>query len=788
MPYGKCVSYRIKGTHDAKGINDAIKSMQRLKKAGDAINTAFKTLVVGTVMKGIKAATNGATEAFMKQNEAVIKFNTSIQKANLSIKQMTDLRSKMSRNNFFDDDSLNNAMSMAAQMGLNEKQIENVMTAATDMAASGVMPLDQAVKTLSATYSGNSGQLKKLYPEVANLTKEQLEQGKAVDILKSKYAGFADTMADTFSGRDTQFKNTFSDLQASVGSVMQSVKFVSQGAIMEPMKKITEFINEHRDQIVKFFINLPEIAKVTVLNIWEIVKRTFSGDGIKNLLIFLGSSILAQAKFSIQTIFGLVKSLGTDILAIFDFLFGNLWRNTQDLLANIGNKLIDVLNSAFQKVLSAPGIKQLYEWLSGNKVSDAQIITFQFKNDHASENKSWADVTSTISNSTTQLVEDFKRNTTAYINAEKSNLDSFVGNYADLNEKTVADIKGILGKDLPADLKKAIAAGMQSGQSSDAGGGTGAPGTPGTSKGMEFLKSLLGTLGQLGQVIQAVMSSNWIGLLIQFLGSLSQSLANQSESWNKLLNCMSTVTDIIAEIIGPLWEEIFKPFADGLNSIGKIVGNLLLPILQLVSSIITPLNTVLTEFLNFVSDLLECISPLLQFVSTLLALFNPLMPILEAICAVLRILMKVITWLYNKILVPVINGIITIFTYVGNAFIWIYKQIYKVLDWIKLPTSISISWSGIHVGWDSIADLIGMKDKSYLNADDYKVKELSTSGTDDSSTSGGSAATTGAAASYTAARDIYVTINYNNSYVNGDAREIALNLRDEIRSAERLGL
>lgn len=148
--------------------------------------------------------------------------------------------------------------------------------------------------------------------------------------------------------------------------------------------------------------------------------------------------------------------------------------------------------------------------------------------------------------------------------------------------------------------------------------------------------------------------------------------------------------------------------------------------------------------------------------------------------------MNVITWLYNKVLVPIINGLITIFTFVANAFIGIYKKIYSVLDWIKLPTSISIKLTGIHIGWTSLAGLIGMKDASYLNADDYKVSELSSESGSDSSS--GSSATTGAAASYTAARDIYVTINYNNSYVNGDAREIALNLRDEIRSAERLGL
>lgn len=779
------VNYKIKGTHDAKGINDAIKSMKRLKKAGDAINTAFKALVVQNVMKGIKTVTDGATTAFLNQNKALTQFNAVMRQSNLSMKQMVDIRSKMSHGNFFDDDSLNNAMSMAAQMGLNEKQIEKVMTAATDMAAAGVMPLDQAVKALSQSYSGNVASLKKMYPEMANLTKYQLENGKAVDILMSKYAGLADEMTNTFSGRDTQFKNAFSDMQASVGGIIQGVKFVSQGALLEPLNKVTGFLNEHRNEIVNFFINLPKIAKVTIANIWEIIKRTFTGDGVKNLLLFIGKAVIAQMKFSLQATFELVKSLGKDILSIFDFLFGNLWRNTQDLLANIGNKLIDVLNTAFQKVLSAPGVKQLYEWLSGNKVADTQVISFKFKNDNAANNKAWSEVKSDIANSTNELVTNFKKSTTEYLKSEKENLNSFVDDYSDLNEKTVSDIKKILASDLPADLKKAITAGMTS--SSTDTSSSSSTSTGGSLKGTtSAVQSLLGALGQLGTVIQAIMSSNWIGLIIQFIASLSQSLSNQSESWNKLLNCMSAITDVIAEIIGPIWEEIFKPFADGLKSIGQIIGKLLLPILKLVSSIITPLNTVLTEFLTFLADLITAIEPFLEFIGTLLQLFNPLMPILDAICAVLKVIMKVITWLYNKVLVPIVNGIITIFTYIANAFIWIYKKIYSVLDWIKLPTSISISWSGISVGWTSLAGLIGMKDKSYLNADDYKVSELSSESGSDSSS--GSSATTGAAASYTAARDIYVTINYNNSYVNGDAREIALNLRDEIRSAERLGL
>ena len=416
------VNYKIKGTHDAKGINDAIKSMKRLKKVGDAVNAAFKVLVVQTVMKGIKTATDGATTSFLNQNKALTQFNAVMRQSNLNMKQMVDIRSKMSRGNFFDDDSLNNAMSMAAQMGLTEEQIEKVMTAATNMAAAGIMPLDQAVKSLSQSYSGNVTILKKMYPEMANLTKYQLENGKAVDILMSKYAGLADEMSNTFSGRNTQFKNAFSDMQASIGGIVQSLKFVSQGALLEPLNKVTESLIEHRNEIINFFINLPKIANVTIQNIWEIIKRTFTGDGIKNLLLFWGEQILAEMKGYLQIIFEWVKYLGKDILSIFDFLFGNLWRKTQDLLANIGNKLIDVLNTAFQKVLSAPGVKQLYEWLSGNKVAGTQVITFRFKNNNADNNKSWSEVKSDFANNTKELVTNWKKSTTEFFKSAKENL------------------------------------------------------------------------------------------------------------------------------------------------------------------------------------------------------------------------------------------------------------------------------------------------------------------------------------------------------------------------------
>jgi hypothetical protein len=41
--------------------------------------------------------------------------------------------------------------------------------------------------------------------------------------------------------------------------------------------------------------------------------------------------------------------------------------------------------------------------------------------------------------------------------------------------------------------------------------------------------------------------------------------------------------------------------------------------------------------------------------------------------------------------------------------------------------------------------------------------------------------------SYSVSGDMYININFSHSYVNGDTREIAIMLRDEIRLAERAG-
>ena len=272
------IKYKISGKSDTTAIAKTQLAMKKLGSEVVNLNKIVGGFAIAKVMQVVSKVTNGATENFLAQNKALLQYNATVAKFGKSLSNLNKIQNEVSRNNFFDGDSINNVTKMAVTMGLTEKQIEDVLKASTDLAASGVMPLDQAVKALSLSYSGNIEELKKMNPELANLTKEQLEQGEAVRIIGQKYKGMADAMANTFEGRDTQWKNSFSDLQAEVGEIIQKVKYFGQGKWLDPINRLSNWLNDNSSKIASFIVTLPENFKIATVAIKDIVKELFSID------------------------------------------------------------------------------------------------------------------------------------------------------------------------------------------------------------------------------------------------------------------------------------------------------------------------------------------------------------------------------------------------------------------------------------------------------------------------------------------------------------------------------
>lgn len=204
---------------------------------------------VDTKLKGVEKSTKGTTESFVKLGlgmaGAVAVANTAVKVINdltasykTQIKAETQLESAAKNNPYLDsssvdvlkdyaselqnlgtvgDEELLPMMAKLAAAGRTQEEIMSVMSAATDMAASGAFSMDSAVQSLSKSFGGLAGELGESIPEIKALTAEELKNGGAVKLLAGRYKGIAAEVAAA-TGTAEQLGNAFGDLKEELGA------------------------------------------------------------------------------------------------------------------------------------------------------------------------------------------------------------------------------------------------------------------------------------------------------------------------------------------------------------------------------------------------------------------------------------------------------------------------------------------------------------------------------------------------------------------------------------------
>ena len=578
-------------------------------------------------------------------------------------------------------------------------------------------------------------------------------------------------MSNTFEGRDTQWKNSFSDLQAAVGGIMQATKFGFQGKMIDSLNRVTEWIIENKESIIKFLYDLPDIISTIGKAASEVIKRTFSVEGIINLFTLIGTTFLVSFKVSITAVLNLFIILCEDIGVLLDRALGNLWRKLQDFLGKLGNLIIATMNISFQKVLSTPGVKQLFEWLSGKKVEDVQIIDFRFDTNHAEKNLSKQDVASKWKENWNLLTNFLKREIAEGVSKESKVLNDFVANYSDVTNEATEQIREILGRDLPDDLKKAMVAGMiATGKSNDDSDN----GSDNYKKYLEKISEFFSTVGNAlikgsGEIgnyvtaaIQGASSGGAYGAILavisQLLSDIMKIVSENSEKFQVFQNFITLVLEsLISEII-PIFDELVTPFLESFSSVKEILSS----VVYLLGSIIGIFTEIFKESTRNLNITASTVSGIFKFIGGLFQIIRGFIQFLQPVMNALSYVTKVIATAIYTVEWVIVNGINMIIKAL-NQIPWV--NISEISGFDDYDKAISDIWSD---GGNTD------EDNAYLNA----AIAQSASGITG----------TGSSASYTAARDIYVTISYDHSYVNGDAREIALSLYNELKDCKKMNL
>lgn len=230
----------------AKDINIKIKSDSKeaesgIKKVTSQLNSLSKDIKKSDVTKfaksftAVTAATAGAVAGIKKVN-ATIKETTELYRKQAtaekqlevaaknnpylnsqSVQSLKDYAGYLQSISTHGDEELLPFMAQLASAGRTQAEIQQIMSAALDVSASGMMSLDSAVSSLNKTYSGSVGLLGNQISELKTLTAEQLKNGDAVKLVADKFKGMSEEVAKA-TGSSEQLKNAIGDMKEEIGA------------------------------------------------------------------------------------------------------------------------------------------------------------------------------------------------------------------------------------------------------------------------------------------------------------------------------------------------------------------------------------------------------------------------------------------------------------------------------------------------------------------------------------------------------------------------------------------
>lgn len=234
-----------KADEAAKAID---KTAKKQKNLGDYINAA-KTKITGTTIAGVAAtvavkktidALNDCEAAYKTQIKAEQALQTAAQNNpylnNESVYALRNFASELQSVSEIGDEVSLQVMSQLAATGRTESEIMQIMTAAADMAAVTGQDIGTVAQQLNATFNGNAGTLGRQISAINNLTKEELENGKAIELVAKQYKGAAKDTADV----NVQLSNAWGDFKENIGRGWSNVTKPVKTFFLDVLNDINE--------------------------------------------------------------------------------------------------------------------------------------------------------------------------------------------------------------------------------------------------------------------------------------------------------------------------------------------------------------------------------------------------------------------------------------------------------------------------------------------------------------------------------------------------------------------
>jgi hypothetical protein len=168
-----------------KGLNSNMFGMSKqMASFGKIFSGVF---AAGSIVEFGRAAIKNAEEQEVVNNRLM----HALKNNKTAYEQLTRQAEKLRKDTGVDDAAIMQIQTLGAAAGYSTNKIMKITQASIDLAAVTKQDLQSSYMQVNQTYNGTAGRLTRLDAEFGTLTKEQLKNGAGVDLLISKYGGFA---------------------------------------------------------------------------------------------------------------------------------------------------------------------------------------------------------------------------------------------------------------------------------------------------------------------------------------------------------------------------------------------------------------------------------------------------------------------------------------------------------------------------------------------------------------------------------------------------------------------
>jgi len=588
--------------HNLKGLNDVAQRMSKL------MTLAFGAISIKVFADQLKQTVNlfGIQEKAELRLAAAARNNPLIN--GQAVKGLKAYAASLQEISIFGDEAIIQQQAFLTTLQLSEEQINGVMSAAVDLASTGIVSLDSAVKNIAKTYAGMTGELGELIPTLKQLTVEELKAGGAVDMIAEAYGGMAEAAAAGISGTMEQLKNKIGDMKEKIGGALAPIVKSIADAVSPIVATATAWIEDHSKQITNFFLHLPDIAEVAFTTLGNMVIRLFTWDAYSQVVVALGTFYLAFWKATLLTLWELVKAMGKTI-----------WEPLK-----IGFEWV-----AYGINLAINGIIEGLNWLIEKAHDAGQILAHPFDKakrlayEGTGIGKLKAEEPGAVD---TKAQEDAWRqfgSNLAGIGADlwtqvKASAAGIAAPFEDIMVEFREKVGVIINQDLPAAIQSPIAA-------LEAALDKGAK-AAGPSPSMGTMA--IGDRGEGGTGIFTRLAIAIQPLLQGFMG-LIQPLA----SMQMILNPLTTIFNAMMTVLQPMIDTLLTPLIGILTILGQTLGHILVPLFSILGPIIgfvadvfvwlynkvlRPIGNALITIFNFVFNAIAAVANGFIFIYNLL--------------------------------------------------------------------------------------------------------------------------------------------------------------------------